>query len=470
MPLFNYEPKVDRDWQYEQVRTEIKRLKEVLHNPDLTAQERAIAQSQLANYLAPPTARRSTRIPVLVRLKIVGQSRVGTPQVELTSAVAVNCHGCLCLSRHEYPRNSSMTLQVSNLQTGRKSGTVRANVRFIRLPGNPRELYSVGVELETPANIWGVESVPEDWLAYLDRASCAAGTSLGVGPAPEIQTAGRADQVERISPHSNEVKVSALVPSASQLAPSQPKTENPATTPDELNRAWETKLPEAAEQIVTSAVPSVSTVKIADSVRHCDTLLIPARVGFLSRLNSELADAGERLFEEATQLLTRTPTNSQGLGIENGAAEIQAAPKEVGTFSKKLVSGPVSVRAGRDVRYWIKIDAGKMLEAAVTGWFRASGGSKNDIALVLATEYEFENLIHGHEARVLFATDSITTGEFHVSITQSGTYILALNNRFSIFMPRTFIANIDLRYSTPRQSWATEPSGAAFRETRRPRI
>ena len=90
-----------------------------------------------------------------------------------------------------------------------------------------------------------------------------------------------------------------------------------------------------------------------------------------------------------------------------------------------------------------------MLEPAVTGWFRASGGSTSDIALVLATEHEFENLIHGREARVLFAIDSIRSGEFHVSITQSGTYILALNNRFSIFMPRTFTANVDLRYLTP---------------------
>jgi hypothetical protein len=57
---------------------------------------------------------------VIVRMKIVGQSRFGTPQMELTSTVVVNCHGCMCLSRHEYLPNSSMTVEVSNLQTGRK--------------------------------------------------------------------------------------------------------------------------------------------------------------------------------------------------------------------------------------------------------------------------------------------------------------------------------------------------------------
>jgi hypothetical protein len=51
MPFFTYEPKVDTDWQYEQVRSEINRLREVLRNPNLNVEERAIAESQLDNYL-----------------------------------------------------------------------------------------------------------------------------------------------------------------------------------------------------------------------------------------------------------------------------------------------------------------------------------------------------------------------------------------------------------------------------------
>lgn len=55
MPFFTYKPKVDADWQYEQVRSEINRLREVLRNPKLTTEERAIAQSQLDNYLTGPS-------------------------------------------------------------------------------------------------------------------------------------------------------------------------------------------------------------------------------------------------------------------------------------------------------------------------------------------------------------------------------------------------------------------------------
>ena len=47
-----HESKVDTDWQFEQVRSEINRLREVLCDPDITDDERAIAQSQLDNYRA----------------------------------------------------------------------------------------------------------------------------------------------------------------------------------------------------------------------------------------------------------------------------------------------------------------------------------------------------------------------------------------------------------------------------------
>lgn len=55
MPFFTYEPKGDRDWQYEQLRSEVNRLRQVLRNPNLTAEERAIAQSQLDNYITGPS-------------------------------------------------------------------------------------------------------------------------------------------------------------------------------------------------------------------------------------------------------------------------------------------------------------------------------------------------------------------------------------------------------------------------------
>ena len=52
-----HELKVGADWHFEQVRSEINRLREVLRNPNLTDEERAIAQSQLDNYLTKSQAK-----------------------------------------------------------------------------------------------------------------------------------------------------------------------------------------------------------------------------------------------------------------------------------------------------------------------------------------------------------------------------------------------------------------------------
>jgi hypothetical protein len=130
------------------------------------------------------------------------------------------------------------------------------------------------------------------------------------------------------------------------------------------------------------------------------------------------------------------------------AAQVQPVLESLG-FSEKLASGQIKVQAGGDVRYWINIDATKMLGPVVVGSFRASGGSGNDIAAVLAAECEFENWINGHQARVLFATGKLTTGQLNVPITQSGTYILAFNDRFSLSTPKTVAADIELLSKPP---------------------
>ena len=59
-----------------------------------------------------------------------------------------------------------VTLAVIDPQNDGKTQQVRAQVKFVRLPRTPRELYQVGVELESPANIWGIETPPRDWLQF----------------------------------------------------------------------------------------------------------------------------------------------------------------------------------------------------------------------------------------------------------------------------------------------------------------
>jgi len=431
-------------------------------------------------------ARRTTRVSKPVRLKVLGESRVGTSQMELTSAVAVNCHGCLYTSRHEYRPGSWVTLEVSNQQASGAPRAVRGQVKFVRLPGSPRELYHIGMELETPANVWGIKSPPEDWLPYSDSSHVAADATAGAvaadaaGPDARLaESATPAAPGERTYILPNAVDIETFVPVS--RASSEPATQaaavpdkgapdkgaRAAISPDELKRVLETKLEHAADKAVAAAVAAhlqtalkgaVQAIENAsqDGIRKLEEhharlrgkVMIDAREGFLDRLKADFAYAGGQLRRQAAALFARTPNTPQG--SRKSAAPVQPLRVEENVFSMRLASGQVKVRAGGDVRYCINVDTTKMLNPVVIGSFGVSGWPGNEIAFVLAAESEFENWIQGREARVLFATDKVTTGQLNVPITESGTYVLAFNNRFLLSTPKTVSAEIEFRYSAPQ--------------------
>lgn len=429
-----------------------------------------------ANLAMSGNARRSTRIWKTVRLKVFGESKVGSSQVELTSVVAFNCHGCLYTSRHEYAPGSWVTLEVSNRRINAMTSPVRAQVRFVRLPRSPRELYCVGVELETPANVWGIKSTPEDWLPFSDSVSVAGGAERAVTPAAEPPMPQPMEQETLTLPDSTEIKPSVLpssgsikpMPQASAALRGPGARERTAVSPEELIGSLEEKLQQAAEKAVASAVASRLPIAVNEAVKAIEsatqegvrkveaslgrreTSAITARQGSsLTWLEVGLANAGEHLRRLGGVFFGGTQRTVQGLEIST--PQVQPARAEAQLFSEKVASGQIKVQAGGDVRYWINIDTTKMHRPVVVGSFRASGGYGNDIAAILAAENEFENWINGHQARVLFATDEVTTGQLNVPITQSGTYILAFNNRFSLSTPKTVVADIELRYSAQRQ-------------------
>jgi hypothetical protein len=109
-------------------------------------------------------ARRSTRINQTVPLVILGANKLGQSFLEVTSAVSLNLHGCRCTSQHAYPLESWITLWVTGTEGRANSPVVRAKVQSIHSPQTPRELCQVGVEFETPGNVWGIDTAPEDWL------------------------------------------------------------------------------------------------------------------------------------------------------------------------------------------------------------------------------------------------------------------------------------------------------------------
>jgi hypothetical protein len=118
-----------------------------------------------------PEGRRSTRIERPVPLLITGQDGLGQEFLERTSAVSLNLHGCRYPSRHDTHVGSWITLQIGDSGVGEIVTTVRAQVRSVQIPRNPRDLYQIGVQLEKPANVWRIPTPPPDWLTAGQRVA-----------------------------------------------------------------------------------------------------------------------------------------------------------------------------------------------------------------------------------------------------------------------------------------------------------
>ena len=129
--------------------------------------------------------RRSTRIDRTVPLVVLGQTKTGLSFQEKTSTVSFNLHGCRYPSRHEYPVGASVGLRVLQSDGETISPVIRAFVKSVHPPASPRELFQVGVELESPANIWNVSPPPSDWNRLLGGSASSAGMATAVAPALE---------------------------------------------------------------------------------------------------------------------------------------------------------------------------------------------------------------------------------------------------------------------------------------------
>ena len=103
--------------------------------------------------------RRSDRLFEPVPLVVRGIDLLGQPFEERTATLALNLHGCRYSSKHHLPKNTWVTLELPQTQNRRN---VRARVAWVQRPHSIRDFFQVAVELEDPANIWGLDALPED--------------------------------------------------------------------------------------------------------------------------------------------------------------------------------------------------------------------------------------------------------------------------------------------------------------------
>jgi hypothetical protein len=245
--------------------------------------------------------RRSTRVERTVPLVVLGQTKTGLSFQEKTSTVSFNLHGCRYPSRHEYPIGASVGLRVLQPDGESISPVIRAFVKSVHPPASPRELFQVGVELESPANIWNVSPPPSDWNRLLGGNSSFAGPGTAVAPAleppapPEAPTAFPA-AAAAVSSEMRSGQVTAFPsPSSAAGAPAPAneaaaaKPERVAITIDQLVAAMQGKLQAAAEKVVQNALATQLDEAINEALARIE--------GVRERNLKQLHEFSEQRFE-----------------------------------------------------------------------------------------------------------------------------------------------------------------------------
>ena len=104
------------------------------------------------------TARRSTRIPCHLPATLVPATV--RESSEPCVIVLVNLHGCA--ARFGRPIQVGTPVELGGLPAG---NNVTARVVNCISMGQYENFWLLGLALEQPANVWGVENPPADWIA-----------------------------------------------------------------------------------------------------------------------------------------------------------------------------------------------------------------------------------------------------------------------------------------------------------------
>ncbi len=266
--------------------------------------------------------RRSTRIERSVPMFISGRDTSGQDFLERTSAVSINLHGCRYPSRHDLQVGAWITLQLGENALIETSTTiVRAQVKSVHPPQSQRELHHVGVELETPGNIWSIPAPPADWLQPIDRGFRGNGETAGAtGPArssvlvempkpphmQEVEEPAQSAETEAAAE-----KEAATAPPAPQVVP--PRPGRLVLTQEQLINVLRGRMRQAAEVAVREAMekqfePALrealaaieetrqgSIVQVEEaSTQQRNTLLHATRNELLERLEERIEDVRVR--------------------------------------------------------------------------------------------------------------------------------------------------------------------------------
>ena len=188
--------------------------------------------------------RRSTRIDEAIFLTVRGMDALRAPYVETVLTLTLSCHGCRYRSQHEPNLGGSVFLEARESDQGPLPIHAPARVRWLKpiTTGKKEGVWDVGVELETPGNVWGVASPPKDWLLTRD---------------PKVLGPAKSGQERRVAPRSEQQLAPVLDRVAAQLSVLDSTQPSLAPFLADLSEQVEKLISEAATALVVTEKDSL---------------------------------------------------------------------------------------------------------------------------------------------------------------------------------------------------------------------
>jgi hypothetical protein len=286
--------------------------------------------------------RRSERVSDSLPLIVRGIDLLGQPFEERTSTIAFNLHGCRYVSKHHLPKNTWVTLELPQSPERRN---VRARVAWIQRPHSVREFFQIAAELESPGDLWGLQSPPQSWSAIVSTLGSGASASTEV---EQNTTAAEQAAVTRTIATFMGKLMSDMKNGSPGMAESDsaapfvftPATDSPllrefrAEIEREAVKALESAAATAQERIrqVADEIERTRSATAEDSLRRWKEEFEQIQAGarqefsgelaarqeeFLARLKSEF----EANFSRARELMSDLERKAQALREENEAAQ-----------------------------------------------------------------------------------------------------------------------------------------------------
>jgi hypothetical protein len=262
----------------------------------------------------------SRSLPIIVR----GIDLLGQPFEERTSTLTLNLHGCRYYSKHHLPKNTWVTLEVAR---GAERRNLRARVAWIQRPHSVREFFQIALELESPRDIWAIDSPPTDWETAQEplRAPTEFPGPVDLQASAESETgaisaatAGLGEQVA-----ANMTNVS---PESSRSPESLLESESVPVAESPLLREWNAELGRQASRSIEAAAAEAGE-QIRRTVEEFEQTQAAARANFSAELaaNQKELIAGlrsefERGLQQARELLRELDDKEQALRVESESA------------------------------------------------------------------------------------------------------------------------------------------------------